>query len=502
MSFGSVEVLLCLSLLVVVIYYYYLTVIFNFWKSRGIPGPKPVPIFGTMKDVFLSKLSMGSYLRRIHQQYGDEPMVGIYTGTKPVLMLNDLDLIKQILIKDFKSFSDRGMEFHQKHEPLSLHLFALESKRWRQLRPKLSPAYTSGKLREMFYLLRECANGLNSYLEKFDGAVIDIRDVAAKYTTDVIGVCAFGLQMNALEDDDSPFRQMGKRIFSTNFKSFLRFRLKDLSMPLFDVIGGWLVDDELADFFIKLTRETINYRRENNIVRHDFLDQLMDLKEESDKLDDFELTDSLMAAQLFVFFIAGFETSAATISNCLLELAMNHQVRDRLRREIHEQLKETNGEITYEGIRKMEYLDRVIKETLRKYPPVDTIMRKSTTPYTFPGTRVSIPTGIKVWIPIYSLQRNPKYFPNPNAFDPERFTEEAINIRPQMTFLSFGDGPRNCIGARFGTMQSKVGIITILRDFTVDICEKTDKEYKLNPRCFLLTPLNGVFVKIWRASIA
>lgn len=85
-------------------------------------------------------------------------------------------------------------------------------------------------------------------------------------------------------------------------------------------------------------------------------------------------------------------------------------------------------------------------ETLRKYPPVTSIMRKTTTPYTFPGTKVSIPVGTDVWIPIFGIQRDPKYFPNPDTFDPERFSEEAKKLRHPMSFLSFGEGPRNCIG--------------------------------------------------------
>lgn len=73
-------------------------------------------------------------------------------------------------------------------------------------------------------------------------------------------------------------------------------------------------------------------------------------------------------------------------------------------------------------------------------------MRKTTTSYTFPGTDVTIPKGIRVWIPNFAIQRDSKYFPEPHVFDPERFTEEAIKSRPTMSFLSFGEGPRNCVG--------------------------------------------------------
>lgn len=74
-------------------------------------------------------------------------------------------------------------------------------------------------------------------------------------------------------------------------------------------------------------------------------------------------------------------------------------------------------------------------------------MRKTTaSAYTLPGTKVSLPIGTRIWIPIFAIQRDSKYYPNPDIFDPERFSEEAIKSRPPMSFLSFGDGPRNCIG--------------------------------------------------------
>lgn len=192
MAWGTAEILIGVIALLSALYYY-LTSTYNFWKSRGVPGPEPVLFVGTIQDLFFARRSLGCYLKKIYDEYRDEPMVGIYTRRDPVLVLNDMDLIKTILIKDFSSFSDRGMEFYEKHEKLGPHLFNLESKRWRQLRPKLSPAYTSGKLRDMFHLLRECADQLGVYLEKVDGKVIDIRDIAAKFTTDVIGVCAFGV---------------------------------------------------------------------------------------------------------------------------------------------------------------------------------------------------------------------------------------------------------------------------------------------------------------------
>jgi len=88
----------------------------------------------------------------------------------------------------------------------------------------------------------------------------------------------------------------------------------------------------------------------------------------------------------------------------------------------------------------------ICAETLRKYPPVTTHIRKSTSNYTFRDTKVDIPKGQEVWIPIYAIQRDPNIFPEPDVFDPERFNEENTQIRQATFYLPFGDGPKKCIG--------------------------------------------------------
>ena len=85
-------------------------------------------------------------------------------------------------------------------------------------------------------------------------------------------------------------------------------------------------------------------------------------------------------------------------------------------------------------------------ETLRKYPPGGLLLRKAMKEYNIPGTDVTIPEGTKVWIPVYAIHRDERYYPQPNKFDPERFDPETEKARHPMTDLSFGKGPRNCIG--------------------------------------------------------
>lgn len=445
MEFGLIEWILTISALLSGIYYY-LVKNNNLWKSRGVAGPAPNFFFGNAKDLMRRRLGWAQFLQKYYQEYNDEPAIGMYMHREPFLVVHDLELIKAVLIKDFSNFVDRGAK-PDPHDVLSKHLFMLEPKTWRPLRMKLSPVFTSGKLREMFYLFNQCANRLDKYLDKLDGQCVDMRDIAAKYATDVIGLCAFGVEANALGEEESVFRKMGLRMLEAmmGWKMIVKFYLMEMLPVLYRIFGGLLAEREIQNFFVDLTRDTMAYRKKMNITRHDFIDLLRSLKEEPSQMDDVELTDGLLAAQLFVFFFAGFETSSSTISNCLFELAMNHEIQDKLRAEIRKELG-ASGEITYEGIKRIKYLDMVVKETLRKYPPLTMLMRKTAEDYTFAGTNITVPAKTSVLIPIYAIQRDPRYYPDPEVFNPENFSDEAVQDRHPMTYLSFGDGPRNCIG--------------------------------------------------------
>jgi cytochrome P450 family 6 len=171
-----------------------------------------------------------------------------------------------------------------------------------------------------------------------------------------------------------------------------------------------------------------------------------------------------MAAQAIAFFSAGNDTTSITLSLTLYELALNKNIQDRLRQEVTEVLHE-DEEFSYESIQKMKYLDMVLNgrvpnnvliylltvtelllETLRKYPLAPFLNRKSDVRYTFEETGFTLDKGVSVIVPISGLHYDPEYYPDPEKYDPERFSDEnKKNINPY-TYLPFGEGPRNCIG--------------------------------------------------------
>ncbi|KAL7026333.1 hypothetical protein ACKWTF_013866 [Chironomus riparius] len=144
----------------------------------------------------------------------------------------------------------------------------------------------------------------------------------------------------------------------------------------------------------------------------------------------------------------------------------------------------------------MKYLDMVINETLRKYPIFEVQVRKCTKEFKIPATDLVIPIGMPVMIPVVGIQNDEKYFKNPEKFDPERFSEENVKKLAPHTFIPFSEGPRNCIGISFGTMQIKLGLVKLLTNFRVLLCSKTLIPMKFSPNYSFQSPLCGMWIKI------
>ncbi|XP_015180416.1 PREDICTED: cytochrome P450 6A1-like [Polistes dominula] len=488
----------CSIVVIILFCYYYSTATFDFWKVRGVKGPKPIPLFGNVKNLILKQISSARYLIEICNLYKNEPYIGVFYKRTPILILKDPPLIKDVLTTDFSSFPQRGAPMAEKVEPLSQHLVLLEAERWRPLRNKLSASFSSGKLKNMFHLIRECSDNLEKYLNKIpENSDVNVYDITAKFTLDVVGNCIFGIKMNALTDEHSEFRKISREIFKDSLKSLVKFRLREAFPTFYNKLALLMHDTRTTSFFVNLVEQTIQHRIKNNIVKNDFINILKELKENPKKFGiEFELTETLCAAQAYVFFGAGFETSSLTISHALYELAQHHDIQDKLREEIKEEFERNDGTITFESVKTMKYLNAVYQETLRKYPTGMILYRECTAPsYMFKSTGLTVPKYQKIIIPIIALHHNPEIYPNPDVFDPERFLIED-NLINETTYLPFGRGPRNCIGARLAVIQTKIGLATFLHNHKVDLCKKTDIPYSFGQSMFLFQPKNGVYLKI------
>jgi cytochrome P450 family 6 len=133
--------------------YLYFQVTFNYWKKRNVPYAKPTFPFGNFAKKLLLRRTMGHVFENIYKELDGEKYGGTYSLTKSGFIFRDPDIIKNVLVKNFSSFHERGFFMDEELEPLAGHLFLLRGNRWRNLRVKLSPNFTSGKMKMMFQTL-------------------------------------------------------------------------------------------------------------------------------------------------------------------------------------------------------------------------------------------------------------------------------------------------------------------------------------------------------------
>lgn len=331
---------------------------FGFWKRLGVPHIQPTFPFGNRTK---ATRQVSLLIRDFYMKLKDSgsPLFGMYFIQQPIAVASSLDLVKSVLIKDFQYFVDRGVYSNEEADPLSAHLFAVSGEKWRKVRHELSPTFTSGKMKFMYPTIVEVGVRFEKSLARLlsNGEVqLEVKDLLARFTTDVIGSCAFGIECNSLENPNAEFRQKGERVFGTPRHSAVVSSLIASFQNTARWLGVKVFPDDVSEFFMKVVRETVAFREDNNVHRDDFMDLLIVLK--NDDKDLFNL--DVIAAQAFIFFLAGFETSSTTMMFALYELALNLDVQRKLRNEIEEVLRKHNGQFTYEAMMDMKYLEQVI----------------------------------------------------------------------------------------------------------------------------------------------
>ncbi|XP_071648800.1 cytochrome P450 9e2-like [Temnothorax longispinosus] len=473
---------------------------YSYWKNKGVPY-LPVTLSSSITDwkLFLGRISFAHYFQYLYNYFPDAKYVGIMDFGMPAVLLRDPELIKDVMVKDFESFPDHRSFVDDSVEPLfGRNIFALRGDRWREMRNTLSPSFTASKMKFMFDLISECSHNFVNYL--FDHPevchAIETKGVFRRYTNDVIATAAFGISVNSMKDRDNEFYMRGTETKSSSGPlTIAKIMLLRVCPRLAKSIGLSFFPTTTSEFFKKIVGETIKVREEQGIVRPDMIHLLMQARDKGVH----KMTVDDIVSQAFTFFLAGFETSATLMCYAAHELAVNQDIQDRLREEVQQHLAKDNDEISYESLSKMSYMDMVISETLRKYPPAIITDRLCVKRYELPPSRPGCKNAIVepnhvLMFPIYSLHHDPEYFPNPDKFDPERFSEENKDKILPYTYLPFGHGPRKCIGNRFALMETKILIAHLLQKFTLKTTEKTVEPIIIDKKEFTLQPAGGFWI--------
>ncbi|XP_052756629.1 cytochrome P450 6a2-like isoform X2 [Galleria mellonella] len=454
---------------------------FTYWSKKGVDGPKPVFLYGNIRDALRRKDHFFQPYCDSYIKFKHLPYVGMYSFYRPVLCVNDLDLAKRILIVDFEHFQSRGIYSGGPNDPLAENLFNISGKAWKQLRVKMSPTFTSGKLRTMYPFVESVASKALSYADLYysKGKPIDFSEFYDRYAMEIIANVGFGVECNILTNPQSEFDCCAREYFEIKSLYWSIIRAFAFIAPdLFSKLRIRRISPKVENFFYGLVKETVSYRQKNNYKRNDFLQTLIDL----------------MNGQ--IVNENGYETSAKTGQFAAYQLALNPHIQTKVRDEIDRVLAKYDGQCTYEAQNEMVYLNMVLDETMRLYPALRAIFRRCNKPYKLPNSDVVIEEGTLVFVPIQEIHMDPELYPEPKKFDPERFAPEKKAKLHPCQWMPFGEGPRKCLGVRQGYIQSKLALIKILQKYELLIDERTSVPLKLKTSCLVWAAEGGVWLKL------
>ncbi|XP_013199514.1 cytochrome P450 9e2 [Amyelois transitella] len=510
----------------------YLHQVYSKFSILGVKHFKPVPLLGNMARVTLRMNHFSDDVERLYNAFPSERFVGRYEFLNPMLIIQDIELVKKITVKDFEHFLDHRAFVDEQADPFfGRNLFSLKGQEWKDMRSTLSPAFTSSKMRHMLPFMVEVGDQMvmtlkNKILESGVGYTdVEGKDLTTRYANDVIASCAFGLKVNSHVEQDNEFYKMGKIASTFNYIQLLKF-FGFVSFPkLMTLLKVSLFTEESKNFFKNVVMSTMHEREVNNIIRPDMIHLLMEAKKgqlvHDEKTQDADAgfatveessvgkketnrvwSDTDLIAQAVLFFVAGFETVSSAMSFALHELTANPEVQEKLAHEIKENEMKNGGKFDYNSIQNMTYMDMVVSEVLRLWPPAILLDRKCIKDYNLgkPNENAKhdyiIRSGENLSIPAWGFHRDPKFFPNPLKFDPERFSEENRHKIKPFTYMPFGFGPRNCIGSRFALCEVKVMLYQLLQHFELSPCEKTSIPAKLSTETFNIRIKGGQWMRL------
>ncbi|XP_047994460.1 probable cytochrome P450 6a14 [Leguminivora glycinivorella] len=420
---------------------------YTYWSRRGVSGPKPTFPFGNITDVIKRKSQFFQPYIDNYDKYKHLPYVGMYSFYRPVLSIHDPDIAKLILIKDFDHFQAHGIFSGGEGDPLAGHLFNMHGEQWKMLRSKMSPTFTSGKVKMMYPLVEHIANEALNYVDLLysNGETVNFTDLYAKYSMEIIGSVGFGVECNGFKNPNSEFYIRGHEYFDPQSSYWTFVRALAFFMPdFFKILKIRRISPRIINFFFSLVKESVEYRQKHSYIRNDFLQTLVELNNEQ-KMNDKAIYD---------------------------------------------------GECTYEAQNEMVYLNMVIDETMRLHPPMRALFRKCTKSYKMPNSDLVIEKGTLLFVPNQAIQMNPEIFPQPEKFNPGRFAPENKSKMHPCHWMPFGEGPRKCLGLRQGYIQSKMALVKILNKYELLLDKRTPVPMKLKASSLAYAANGGVWLKL------
>ncbi|XP_071862766.1 uncharacterized protein [Bombus fervidus] len=481
---------------------FYLYLKHNHWKRNGIPTVKGcIPILGHLLPLMTGRMNFAELIQKTYKEYKDYSMVGMYKGIIPMLLVRDPNLVKTVLQSNFTSFHENGWKIEPEVDPLlSKNPFFCYGDVWSNGRKRLTYAFSNVRLKILFAAVtgvcKKFENFLNKQLEKNNKYEVELKSLFLRFTGEVVANAGFGIEGHCFDDErnTNTFHQLFENVFAESLLSVIRSYLPSINRFL----KIKLLPKRLDQFFRNIVTENLEIRRNEPVPRNDFLQLMIDMEKTGEHIDE-----EVLAAHAVSFFGDGVETSSATLRFVGYDLAAHPDIQEKLRNEVLSTIAK-HGDLTYEALKDMTYMNQVISESQRCHAAICFMHKVCTEEFELQGSdgmTYRAKPGTEIFISVQGLHSDPTYWVNPEVFDPERFNDERKQTIEKMTFLPFGEGPRICVGMRMAMLQMKACLATLLRNYNLQLSPKTHIPLKMSANHIITDVDDGIWAYISKLNM-
>ncbi|KAJ8271753.1 hypothetical protein COCON_G00106120 [Conger conger] len=465
---------------------------------KPIPGLSPsYPLLGNALAFPSNGKDFFCRLIEYTDQFRNRPLMKVWIGPVPFIILFHVETIEVVL--NNTKHMDKAHAYEFLHPWLGTGLLTSTGDKWRRRRKMLTPTFHFSILTEFLEVMNEQAEVLIRKLEKEAGQ-------GAFNCFNHITLCALDIICETA---------MGKKIYAqSNYDSeYVRcvYRMSDIitrrqRMPwfwsdfIYNILGEGREHSRSLKVLHSFTEKVISERAEHiantesdtkgqgTKKRRAFLDMLLNATDENGD----KLTYKDIQEEVDTFMFRGHDTTAASMNWALHLIGSHQEVQRKVQQELQDVFGQSDQPISTEDLKRLRYLECVIKEALRLFPSVPFFGRTICEDCHVNGFMV--PKGANAVVMPYALHRDPRYFPDPEEFRPERFLPENSEGRPAYAYIPFSAGLRNCIGQRFAIMEEKVVLASILRNFNIEATQKREDLHPLGE--LILRPQEGIWIKL------
>lgn len=474
---------LLLPILCYSVIFLYVRHIYSYWHRKHFPSEKAAFSWDFLFQAYRREFR---HVEAICEAYheGKDRLLGIYCFFRPVLLVRNMELARNILQQGNGHFMDSKWDYVKGYKRFNL----LE---------KLAPMFSTQRLLPMLSKAEDVGNQMIQHLQskEDEGELeLDLQQLLRIYAVNIMGNLVYGLEVNNFEQQDHILN------------SYANIPAQQGHLQSF-TLRGMPQKSPLTYRLLDIIQHNVELREERGIIRKDMLQLLVkfrngnDLNSDRWQVEHAIEEDKLMSIKRLAqvaedLLQSALDSLASTITLTLYEIAQQPLIVEKLQAEIKE-LHSEDGLLKFEQLEDMKYMDMCVKETLRKYPPVPLIERTCRKSFILPNTKFTIGEGKTLMVPLLAIQRDEKYFSEPLKYKPLRFLHDKLKQSEQCrsAFVGFGIGGAQCVAQNFAKMVIKVALIKLLQNYHLEWNEDATVEVSHLPAPIITSP-DGLKIKL------